>query len=1055
MAVLDPKKLLPSSKEENKRASYSNATRFLVPAKNVQYRDTAPVSPEPDQQESNIDLKKDVLIIKEKVISIEDILKKSLDLQKKTLIGKSRDLENKKRAKKENILEQKKDKPVLGGLSVPTKRIGLFDSIKNFVTSTLLGFVLVRLVKYLPQIIDFAKKITPAITFIESFIGGMANKLISFIEIGYGVYDKVRDTIKNIGGENLQKTFDQFSGQLNTFINLAIIAGMSTMGGTDFGMGKKGPKGLPTKPGTKPTAPSNQSLNRYLNRGKEAKLIERKFGNSAARYYEELRDSGKNSTQAFKEVKKRFQPRGLFNRRNISGLAGEGQTAGQVGRRGFGRTATRFAAKNFGKGGAKIASGATKALGRFPIIGPLVDFAFRYFVLREPLGKSAAGAVGAGVGQALGTWLGGTVGGVAGTVVPIIGNLIGAGAGAAIGGLLGGLIGDQLGVSLYETIVAYQKPPKIEGRAKGGQVSTRGGKQVGGKIQRSFKRAKPKPPKINERPVQIGRDVGGQEVIEKVFTPEDPKNSQQMSSLRVLTTASSELKKPNSSFFGQIMGVGVDLVMGQKPNKNFYNQVGNAFGSVIQQLIDTNADMAVNDTARTILAMANGGIVPTMLSNDKLNFGERVGNAVAGMFRQFVERQSDIILNSIKLESEKTPPAGSVTGDPTAGLDGELAAGTVARGQITIEQLVGLAKGAGFSQSDAIIMAAIAMAESGGNSNAHNAKPPDNSYGLWQINMIGNLGPERRKQIGITSDDQLKDPVINAHAAKLIKQSQGFSAWTVYKTGAYKKYLNSAQKSASASPITVYKPSTGTNIDPNMKLGRGQGNLQSVRSLAESMGVPLFSSYRPGSRGYHGVGRAMDFSNDSKGLGTPQQLALAKEIVKRYGSSVQELIYTPLGFGISGGKKVPLTHWGPPSKSKWAGGDPSNTNAAHYDHVHVAFKKGGYTGDGGVGLLHKNEMVMSSKAVNLFGRETFEAMNEMGNKMHDMKPSAKISKVNKKSYVPESIKSQASYESTGMTVVILPVHERIKSTSTVGSGGRIPNIGRSAHIDNSIESALA
>jgi hypothetical protein len=98
---------------------------------------------------------------------------------------------------------------------------------------------------------------------------------------------------------------------------------------------------------------------------------------------------------------------------------------------------------------------------------------------------------------------------------------------------------------------------------------------------------------------------------------------------------------------------------------------------------------------------------------------------------------------------------------------------------------------------------------------------------------------------------------------------------------------------------------------------------------------------------------------------------------------------------------------------------------------------------------------MSSKAVNLFGRETFEAMNEMGNKMHDMKPSAKISKVNKKSYVPESIKSQASYESTGMTVVILPIHERIKSTSTVGSGGGIPNIGRSAHIDNSIESALA
>lgn len=1055
MAVLDPKKLLPSSKEESKKASYNNATRFLVPAKNVQYRDTAPVSPEPEQQDSDTDLSKDVLIIKQKVISIEDILKKSLDLQKKTLIGKGKDLENKRRVKKESILEQKKDKKLPGELSVPTKRLGIFDSIKNFVTSTLLGFVLVRLVKYLPQIIEFSKKLTPAITFIESFVGGMANKLISFIDIGYGVYDKVRDTIKNVGGENLQKTFDQFSGQLNTFINLAIIAGMSTMGGTDFGLGKK-PKIKPGTPG-KPSSPSaaSNSLNRYLNRGKEAKLVERKFGNSAARYYEELRESGKNSTQAFKEVKKRFQPRGLFNRRNISGLAGEGQTAGTVGRRGLGRTATRFAAKNFGKGGARLASGASKALGRFPIIGPLVDFSFRYFVLREPLGKATAGAVGAGIGQALGAWVGGTIGTVAGSVVPIIGNLLAGSAGAAIGGLLGGLIGDQIGVSLYDTLVAYQRPERIEGRAKGGQISTRGGKQVGGKVQRTFRRTKPKPPRIIERPVQIGRDVGGQEVIEKVFNPEDPKNSQQMSSLRVLTTASSELKKPNSSIFGQIMGVGVDLVMGQKPNKNFYNNVGSAFGSVIQQLIDANADIAVNDTARTILAMANGGIVPTMLSNDKLNFGERVGNAVAGMFRQFIERQSDIILNSIKLESEKTPPAGFSTGDGAVGADGELASGTVAQGQITVDQLIGLAKGAGFSQQDAIIMAAIAMAESGGDSRAHNKKPPDNSYGLWQINMIDSLGPARLKEFGISNNEQLFDPVINAHAAKLVKQSQGWTAWTVYKTGRYKQHLSAAQRVASAPPITVYKPSTGVNIDPNMKLGSNQGSLQSVRALAESMGVPLFSSYRPGSRGYHGVGRAMDFSNDSKGLGTPQQLALAKEIVKRYGSSVQELIYTPLGFGISGGKKVPLTHWGPPSKSKWAGGDSSNTNAAHYDHVHVAFKKGGYTGDGGVGMLHKNEMVMSSKAVNLFGRETFEAMNEMGNKMHEMKPSAKISNVNKKSYVPESIKSQAAYESNEMTMVILPIHEKIKSTSAVGSGGAIPTIGRSAHIDNSIESALA
>jgi hypothetical protein len=94
--------------------------------------------------------------------------------------------------------------------------------------------------------------------------------------------------------------------------------------------------------------------------------------------------------------------------------------------------------------------------------------------------------------------------------------------------------------------------------------------------------------------------------------------------------------------------------------------------------------------------------------------------------------------------------------------NGELAAGTILGGVLTMEQLVGLAKGAGFSQSDAVIMAAIAMAESGGDSNQHNAKPPDNSYGLWQINMLGPLEKERLPLFGISNNEQLKDPVTNA-----------------------------------------------------------------------------------------------------------------------------------------------------------------------------------------------------------------------------------------------------------------------------------------------------
>jgi hypothetical protein len=97
----------------------------------------------------------------------------------------------------------------------------------------------------------------------------------------------------------------------------------------------------------------------------------------------------------------------------------------------------------------------------------------------------------------------------------------------------------------------------------------------------------------------------------------------------------------------------------------------------------------------------------------------------------------------------------------------------------------------GATPSEAHILAAVAGPESGYNTHAHNpnAATGDDSYGLWQINMLGNMGPARRKTFGIMSNDDLFDPNINARAAVSILRSQGLGAWTGYKSGAYRKYL--------------------------------------------------------------------------------------------------------------------------------------------------------------------------------------------------------------------------------------------------------------------------
>src|ERR1044072_6380361 len=107
---------------------------------------------------------------------------------------------------------------------------------------------------------------------------------------------------------------------------------------------------------------------------------------------------------------------------------------------------------------------------------------------------------------------------------------------------------------------------------------------------------------------------------------------------------------------------------------------------------------------------------------------------------------------------------------------------------LTRDQISQYATGAGFSGDDVDIAVAVALAESGGNTTSHNTKPPDDSYGLWQINMYGALGPSRRKTFGLKTDADLFDPVVNAKAAKSIKDGSGWNAWTTYTTGKYKQF---------------------------------------------------------------------------------------------------------------------------------------------------------------------------------------------------------------------------------------------------------------------------
>ena len=111
-----------------------------------------------------------------------------------------------------------------------------------------------------------------------------------------------------------------------------------------------------------------------------------------------------------------------------------------------------------------------------------------------------------------------------------------------------------------------------------------------------------------------------------------------------------------------------------------------------------------------------------------------------------------------------------------------------------------LALQSGFSESEAKIMAAIVMAESGGDalidtvkSGLDPSKLNEYSIGGPQINV--QVHQDLLKARGFTEED-MRDPVKAMIIAKDVYEKQGFGAWTTYNKGLHKAFFNQASGGA-------------------------------------------------------------------------------------------------------------------------------------------------------------------------------------------------------------------------------------------------------------------
>ncbi len=87
----------------------------------------------------------------------------------------------------------------------------------------------------------------------------------------------------------------------------------------------------------------------------------------------------------------------------------------------------------------------------------------------------------------------------------------------------------------------------------------------------------------------------------------------------------------------------------------------------------------------------------------------------------------------------------------------------------------------GFKGQNLVEAWGVAKKESNGRPLAFNGNSStgDSSYGIFQINMIDSLGPDRRDKFELSSNAELFNPVLNAQIA--YHMSNGGENWTAWK----------------------------------------------------------------------------------------------------------------------------------------------------------------------------------------------------------------------------------------------------------------------------------
>jgi len=655
-----------------------------------------------------------------------------------------------------------------------------------------------------------------------------------------------------------------------------------------------------------------------------------------------------------------------------------------------------------GGGNKALLSSVRPFTKRLPIIGAILDFGLSVAMGEDP-GRAAFKSIGAGLLGSIGAALGGPF--------------------AILTGIAGSMLGDWAGGALYDLFFRGKRSSNngLAKAAGGGQPVTRGGRVASGP-RRAIKKTQTKR-QISIQPTQLkpGANVGGEDKVEKVFPKSD--DNTKVSPLDYVESSYKTISE--EPFFGPLMSISTKALVGQKPSKVDYKNAAQGLSNWMNMTFS-------DEVLRTgsLYAAGGGEINAEMLSKKSGDMTDAIAKSLEENISKRVDESIDELMKQMMLKPQ-TKPA-NVPGPTEPGPEDTI---DIQGGSVDFWTLVAVA-----SREDGDPQAWADVAQSVYNrlaSGAYSGKTikdlilgqmqyePTWRYPNGPTRGIGKPNPEWYQIKDATSAgvaagqsaDAMKkvaaallDPTLHKNAREFILGITDFRGYSV-SGGVQRKsgdnyfgwYNNYTANKIGSVPNFGATSTVIAGAGPGMvgPLGAGRvGAVDQFNTIAKKFGLQLTSDYRPGDPGYHGKNRARDYSNDTVGRGTPQQLAFAKYLAENYGSSITQLIYTPLGFGIANGKKVGLDYWG------------SSTNAQHYHHVHVALFHGGLAKKDGLHMLHEGEFVIDKDSVNTFGKDFIALINETENKTQLKKKADALISI---------LQNYTDYERPEPEVVMMPV----------------------------------